>query len=86
MEVTIHKLQHLLLIAVNILTQSGVAIRAQTLDDAVNHCWAEYIVLLKNGTLTLQTISRSCTAVWQLLRQTDPVRLQNKTSYVPPSR
>ena len=66
MEVTLHKREHSLLVATDVGTQGLVAIRAQTLDDAVDHCGAEYIVLLEDSTLTLQTVGRSLTTVGQL--------------------
>ena len=51
MEILVDKFKHLLLIAIDIGTQSLVAVRAQTLDDTIYHGRAEYIVLLEDGTL-----------------------------------
>ena len=53
MEVAMHELEHLLLVATNVGTQGAVAIGAETLDDAVDHGRAEYIVLLEHLALLL---------------------------------
>ena len=63
MEVSMHELEHLLLVATNIGTQSTVTIGAQAFDDAVDHSGAEYVVLLEHGTLLLEAVGRGLTAV-----------------------
>ena len=56
MEVAVHELEHLFLVAVDVGAQGAVAIRAEALDDAVDHSGAKYIVLLEHLALALQAI------------------------------
>ena len=68
MEITLHKLQHSSLIALDLSTQTRISIRSQTLDYAINHCLAEDIILLEYLSLALQAGCRSLTIVGQLLQ------------------
>lgn len=63
MEVAVHELEHLFLVAVDIGTQGAVAIGAETLDDAVDHGGTEDVVLLEHSTLLLEAVGRGLTAV-----------------------
>ena len=63
MEVAVHELEHLFLVAIDVGTQGAVAIGAQALDDAVNHRGAEHVVLLEHCTLALEAVGRGLTAV-----------------------
>ena len=63
MEVAVHELEHLFLIATYIGTQGAVAIGAQALDDAVDHGGAEDVVLLEHFALLLEAVGRGLTAV-----------------------
>ena len=63
MEVAMHELEHLFLVATNVGTQGAVAIGAEALDDAVDHGGAEDVVLLKHGALALEAVGRGLTTV-----------------------
>ena len=58
-----YELEHLLLVAIDVGTQCAVTIGAQALDDAIDHGRAEDVMLLEHGTLLLEAVGRSLTAI-----------------------
>ena len=56
MEVLVDEFKHLFLVAVDVGTEGAVAVRTELLDDAVDHGWTEYVVLLKDGTLLFDAV------------------------------
>jgi hypothetical protein len=67
-EVLMYEVEHHLLIVGNIAAQGSIVVALQTLDNSVNHCRAEDIVLLEYCALALKTLGRGCTAIWQTLK------------------
>lgn len=65
-EILVHELEHFFLVAVDVGTEGLVVVGTQTFDDAVDHGWAEYVVLLEDGTLALKAVGRGLAAVGQL--------------------
>ena len=56
MEILLHQRKHLLTVVADVGTQSPVLIVAQLLDDAVNHCRLEHIVLLEYSSLCFKAV------------------------------
>ena len=61
MEEAAHELLSSITIVLYRLAQRSVVELTKLLDDAVNHGWREYIILLEHLTLTLKHIGRSHT-------------------------
>ena len=61
-----HKVEHLLTVVADVATKSAVIKRAQRLEDAIYHRWAEDSTALKYCSLTLKAVGRGGAAIRQL--------------------
>lgn len=55
-EVLVDEFEHLFLVAVDVGTESAVAVRTELLDDAVDHGRAEHVVLFEDSALLLEAV------------------------------
>ena len=55
-EVLVDEFEHLFLVAVDVGTESAVAVRAEFLDYSVYHCRTEHVVLFKHCALAFEAV------------------------------
>ena len=53
-EISSDQSQHFILLSVDVGTECLVAIRTELVDDAINHSWAEHVMLFENITLLFE--------------------------------
>lgn len=67
-EILLDQFQHLLRTVLYLCTQGSILVRTQFGNNPINHCRTEHMILLKDSTLSFQTIGRSGTTVRKLFQ------------------
>lgn len=67
-EILLDQFQHLLRTVLYLCTQGSILVRTQFGNNPINHCRTEHMILLKDSTLSFQTIGRSGTTIRKLFQ------------------